>query len=84
MDEEYDVLPAKGSDLSDWRFFAIQAFGIESPMVNYLETLCRQFTPQYEIDMQPGQFLDHLARINHTSTVANLQWNNCEKWLEEH
>jgi hypothetical protein len=65
---EEPIPPDKGT-LGNWRFFAFRHFGPESPAVAYLEKLCVAFGADHKITMPPGQFLDHIARLNHAAVI---------------
>jgi hypothetical protein len=55
--------PPKGSDLSRWRIFIMRVMGDESEAFVYLDLLCKQFGPDYTIDLDPNIFMEHVAWV---------------------
>ena len=54
-------LPLKGATLADWRWFAFR--NLERVHFDYLNQLCEAFGVDYEIDQEPGVFLQHVAWV---------------------
>jgi hypothetical protein len=68
LDQEQDGdLPVLCSSLSDWRWFIVHLLGIDSAAYAYVDRLCRQFGGEYEIEIDPNLFLDHIGRVAFTN-----------------
>lgn len=62
-------LPSQGSTLGDWRFFVFRNIGPDTTACAYIETLCEKFGPEYEIDLEPIKFLEHIGMVAFTASV---------------
>ena len=73
LDQEKDFnLPPCFATLSDWRWFAGRNLGMDSAAYAYLERLCQEHGPDYEIELEPSAFLLHIGMVAHTN--AHEAW----------